>query len=99
MAFSLGVASFQASYIVAKNWEPYLRYEYMRLAGTPAGSENTVHEISGGVNYWMHGHNAKITTQLMYLPNGCPIDDGSSDVLLNNGSHEWVLTTQFQLLL
>ncbi|MFI5377716.1 MAG: hypothetical protein ACHRHE_00300 [Tepidisphaerales bacterium] len=90
---------FQASYIVAKNWEPYLRYEYMCLAGTPAGSENTVHEISGGVNYWMHGHNAKITTQLMYLPNGIPIDDSSSDVLISNGSHEWVLTTQFQLLL
>ena len=71
----------------------------MHLQGTPAGSDNNVHEITGGVNYWFHGHNAKLTTQIMYLPNGIPIADTSSDVLSSNKHSELVFTTQFQLLL
>ncbi len=89
----------QAGYVIDQHWEPYLRYEYMHLAGTPAGSVNDVQEISGGVGYWFHGHNAKITSQLMYLPKGIPISDSSSDVLSNNRHGELVFTTQFQLLL
>ncbi len=89
----------QASYSLDEHWEPFARYEYMHLQGTPNGSNNNVHEISVGVNYWFHGHNAKICTQLMYLPNGIPINDDSSDVLISNDKNELVLTTQFQLLL
>jgi hypothetical protein len=89
----------QAGYCIDQHWEPYLRYEYMHLAGTPTGSDNDVQEISGGVGYWFHGHNAKLTTQLMFLPKGIPINDTSSDVLSNNKHGELVLTTQFQLLL
>jgi hypothetical protein len=89
----------QASYCIDQHWEPYLRYEYMHLAGTPTGSENDVQEISVGLGYWFHGHNAKLVGQLMYLPKGIPISDSSSDVLSNNRHGELVYTTQFQLLL
>ena len=89
----------QASYLLAEHWEPFVRYEYMHLAGTPAGSNNDVHEISVGMTYWLYGHNAKVTGQMMYLPNGFPVDDSSSDVLLSNDKSELVLTVQFQLLL
>jgi hypothetical protein len=71
----------------------------MHLAGTPAKSVNDVQETSGGLGYWFHGHNAKITGQIMYLPKGIPINDTSSDVLGNNGHGEIVFETQFQLLL
>ena len=54
----------QASYALDEHWEPFVRYEYLHLQGTPAGSDNNVHEVTGGVNYWFHGHNAKLTTQV-----------------------------------
>ena len=76
-----------------------MRYEYLWLAGTPAGSNNAVHDISVGLNYYFMGHNAKLTTQLMYLPNGIPISDDSHDVLINNDKQEFIFMEQFQLLL
>jgi hypothetical protein len=35
----------------------------------------------------------------MYLPDGIPINDTSSDVLANNKHQEFVFIAQFQLLL
>jgi hypothetical protein len=35
----------------------------------------------------------------MYLPNGIPIDDTSSDVLANNGHGELIFIAQIQLYL
>ena len=89
----------QASYLVDKHWEPFVRYEYLHLAGTAAGSDNEVQEISGGVGYWFHGHNAKLSSQLMYLPKGIPINDTGNDVLSNNKHGELVFMTQFQFML
>jgi hypothetical protein len=90
---------FYVSYLVNQQWEPFGRYEYLHLAGTPAGSHNDVNEISLGLNYYFHGHNLKFTGQVMYLPNGIPINDTSSDVLANNGHGEVVFIAQMQLLL
>ena len=87
------------AYLFDQRWEPYVRYEYLHLAGTPAGSNNNVNEISIGLNYYLFGHNAKFTTQLMYLPNGIPVNDDSNDVLINNDKAEAVLMEQFQFLL
>jgi len=90
---------FQVNYSIDKHWEPFARYEYIHLAGTPAGSDNNVQEITGGVGYWFHGHNARLTTQVMYLPYGIPVADSFSDVLLSNHHSEVIFITQFQLLL
>jgi hypothetical protein len=90
---------FQVNYTIDAHWEPFARYEYIHLAGTPAGSDNNVQEITGGVGYWFHGHNAKLTTQVMYLPYGIPINDAISDVLISNHHSEVIFITQFQLLL
>ncbi len=89
----------QVAYLIDQHWEPYVRGEFLSLKGTPAGSNNNVPEISLGLNYYFHGHNAKLTVQGMYLPNGIPINDDSSDVLISNDKAEVVLITQFQLLL
>jgi outer membrane murein-binding lipoprotein Lpp len=87
------------AYLIDQHWEPYARYEYLYLKGTPAKSHNEVTDLSLGVNYYFVGHNAKLTVQGMYLPRGIPINDTSSDVLANNGHEEAILITQFQLLL
>ena len=41
--------------IPTANFEPFFRYEYLALRGTPAGSNNNVHDFSVGMNYYMFG--------------------------------------------
>ncbi|MDB5299240.1 MAG: phosphate-selective porin family protein [Phycisphaerales bacterium] len=90
----------QGGYDIDQHWEPFGRYEYMRLQGTAAGSRNYVQALTGGVNYYFVGHRAKFTAQATYLPNGIPIDETPNDVLTNGGGHgEFVFVAQFQLLL
>ena len=90
----------QGGYNIDQHWEPFGRYEYMHLEGTPAGSHNYVQALFAGVNYYFVGHRAKLTGQAVYLPNGIPIDDTPNDVLANGGGHgEFVFVAQFQLLL
>jgi hypothetical protein len=89
----------QVAYLIDNRLEPYARYEYLHLAGTALGSQNNVSEISVGANYYFYGHNLKFTGQVMYLPNGIPVGDDSSDVLISNDKGEIVIITQLQMLL
>lgn len=89
----------QAGYLIDKKWEPFARYEYIHVAGTPAGSQNYIHDITGGLNYYFVGHRAKLTLEVQYLPNGLPFDDSASSVLTNNANGEFSGVVQFQLLL
>ena len=90
----------QGGYLICEHWEPFARYEYIRLQGTPAGSKNYVQAITGGVNYFAHAHRLKLTGEIIYLPRGLPFDDSSSDVLTNsNGETELSFVVQLQLLL
>lgn len=88
----------QLGYAINK-LEPYVRYEFLHLAGTPAGSNNNVNSFEGGFNYYFNGHNAKFTGQVVYLPKGIPVGDDSQDVLISNNHEEVVFMAQFQLLL
>jgi outer membrane murein-binding lipoprotein Lpp len=87
------------AYTLTEKFEPFVRYEYMHLQGTPAGSNNNVTDISVGANYYFYGHNLKFTGMATYLPTGIPISDTSSEVLLSNNKAEVVLIAQMQLLL
>lgn len=89
----------QAAYMIDGWIEPYGRYEYLKLAGTPGGSNNNVNEFSLGSNFYLHGHNAKFTAEMMYLPNGIPVNDDTHDVLISNNRAEITFIAQFQLLL
>ena len=89
----------EIGYMVTPKLEPFARYEYMYLQGTPAGSQNNVQEISIGANYYIYGHNVKLTGQAMYLPHGIPIGDDGSDVEASNGKAELVFISQLQFLL
>jgi hypothetical protein len=89
----------EVAYLIDGQLEPFVRYEYMHLQGTPAGSDNNVTDVSLGMNYYFYGHNLKFTGLATYLPTGIPISDTSSDVLANNGKAEVVFIAQMQLLL
>ncbi|MBV8781223.1 MAG: hypothetical protein JO353_07480 [Phycisphaerae bacterium] len=82
------------------HWEIFGRYDWTKLdhAATIAGStEDNFHELTGGVNYYFFGQNAKATVDLSYLPNGTP-GSGSTDQTATT-DNEFVLRAQFQLLL
>jgi hypothetical protein len=90
----------QISYLIPGTmFEPFGRYDCLKLAGSEfTGPTNTnVHEITIGVNYYLYGQNCKLTLDGTYLPNGSPIDDNGSGVLVNNGHGEFIARAQVQL--
>jgi hypothetical protein len=93
-------AEAMVGYMINRNWQPYLRYSFLHLTqqGIP-GLENDVNEFTAGVNYYWYGQAAKFTLDLVYYPNGSPVNDTGTGVLANDGENEFVLRAQFQLLL
>ncbi|CAN5639961.1 hypothetical protein BH09PLA1_BH09PLA1_08930 [soil metagenome] len=91
----------QGSYLLKNNWEPFLRYDLLRFDedGLATGSENIVHTITVGANYYFHGHDSKLTFDLLYLPNGSPIAEDGAGILVSDGDAEIIFRAQYQLLL
>jgi hypothetical protein len=98
----------QAGYMLTSKLEVFGRFDETFLdknqfAGSP---ETEIPEITAGVNYYINGHSAKFTTDVVWLPNG--LDSGltgftSADGLgilpTSGNAQEVVLRVQFQLLL
>ena len=92
----------QVSYLINNQWEVFGRYDYFHLDDNSVvshGSENTFHEFTVGLNYYLHGHSAKITVDAGWLPNGSPNNQTGIGVLANDGENEYYVRGQFQLLL
>jgi hypothetical protein len=91
----------QAGYLLTQKVEPYLRYDYTQLDGIPtATGEDAFHEFTAGVNYYLHGHAAKLTVDFVYLPSGAPATaDGLGILAPDAGDDQIVFRSQFQLLL
>lgn len=90
----------EGGYIIEGKFEPFGRYEFMHVQGDAAGLHNWLNAVTGGVNYYFHGHRVKITVEATWLPQGMPFDDGPNDVLANkNGDTEVSFIAQLQLLL
>jgi hypothetical protein len=88
----------QAAYLLNDRWEPFARYDLTHFESAPEGFEQDVHEITVGVNYYFVGHNAKVTVDLNYLPNGAPVSSSGLDILQSD-EDQIVIRGQFQLLL
>lgn len=90
----------QAGYMVSDKCEIFGRYEYIDVDqdALAAGAESTLHEVTIGTNYYWHGHNAKFTVDLSYLPNGSPIGVPLLGILAGTDD-QIVLRLQAQLLL
>jgi hypothetical protein len=89
----------QAGYMINNDWEAFGRYDYTHLDNQASGTEDSFHEVTVGVNYYMHGHNAKFTIDAGWLPNGAPSSQTGIGVLANNGDNEFYIRGQFQLVL
>jgi hypothetical protein len=98
----------QASYLVNPAWEVFARYTYINYDNevvVGADDEDTFHEITLGVNYFLGnngsaGHRAKVTIDLNILPNGLPGSFTNMGYLGDNVFETEVsLRGQFQLML
>jgi hypothetical protein len=89
----------QAGYMINTQWEAFARYDCFHLDNQAAGSEDQFHEAVLGVNYYLHGANARITVDVGWLPNGSPSSQTGIGVLANNGENEFFIRGQFQLVL
>jgi hypothetical protein len=95
----------QAGYLVNKKVELFGRYDLVKIDedAVAAGAEDTFHEVTAGVNYYLgrdgsYLHRAKLTFDVGYLPNGSPSDQTQSAVLKADDD-EFVFRAQFQLLI
>jgi hypothetical protein len=93
----------QAGYLVTKQVEVFGRYDVVKLDSDAVTGEDTFHEITGGVNYYLgkdgqYLHRAKFSLDVTYLPNGAPSDQTQAGILAADGD-EIVVRAQFQLLL
>lgn len=91
-------ALLQGSYLFGKNMEAFGRYSYTKLDDPAPGFDENVHEITIGLNHYYSGHNAKVTIEASYLPNGSPTNLGQLDVLASE-EDQIIIRGQFQLLL
>jgi Phosphate-selective porin O and P len=98
----------QAGYMLNPSWEVFGRWDMLMFdneVAFTADSEDTFHEITVGVNYFLgangaYGHKAKWTLDLNFLPNGAPAAiDGIGILDANDGGTEIFVRTQFQLVI
>jgi hypothetical protein len=102
-SFDSGLVA-QAGYVLdpKARWEAFGRYSLVAFdTGEGAGSDDDdFHEFTAGVNHFLHGHAAKFTVDLTYLPNGVPTDqNGIGELDPDGDTDQFVVRGQFQLLL
>jgi hypothetical protein len=82
----------QISQMLGDKWEIFGRYGVIDFDG----ADDVLNEITVGANYYMWGHGAKLTLDLVVLPDGAPADTGLG--YLNSGDELQVVgRVQFQL--
>jgi len=95
----------QASYLINPAWEIFGRYDVVFFDENIIGDEDTFHELTVGVNYYLGnngsaGHRAKVTVDLNWLFNGAPGPLTGIGYLGDNAADtEVVLRGAFQLAL
>lgn len=97
-------ALIQAGYLLNPAWEVFARYDVVALDDDYMAGEDLFNEFTIGVNWFLGkdgaaGHRAKITVDVIYLPDGAPSNQTGSGVLSNPDGYEIVLRGQFQLVL
>ena len=100
----------QAGYMLSEKWEVFGRWDGTmlddeRFAAADdeedvADAEDTFHELTVGLNYYIRGHAAKFTIDGVWLPNGTPNEQSGLGILDPDGDDDqFAIRTQFQLLL
>ncbi len=95
----------QAGYVLAPKWEVFGRYSFTHLddagpgtLGDAARVNDTIHELTAGVNYFFMDHAAKVTVDATFLPEGSPLNmPGIGIIAQPTAEPQVVLRAQFQL--
>ena len=87
----------QAGYMLSKDWEVFGRFGQIDYGDNAV--YGTVQEYTAGVNYYINGHAAKFTADLVYLPSGSPAESAAGIRQVTDDSDQVVARVQFQLLL
>lgn len=82
----------QAGYLLDPKFEVFGRYGLVDLENR----NELIHELVVGVNYYIHSHNAKLTADVTFLPNGAPANSGLG-ILDSDDEPQIVGRLQFQL--
>lgn len=95
----------QAAYLLSPRWEVFGRYSFVKLddggpgtLGNAARINDTIHELTAGVNYYVVDHAAKFTLDAAYLPEGTPLAmPGIGLVAQEEPDPQVAVRVQFQL--
>lgn len=86
----------QAAYLIPDSqWEVFGRYSLVDYDNV----SKDLHEIAVGFNHYLRNHNAKITVDVTYLPNGAGTGDVGVGYVASGDKDQVVLRSQFQLVL
>jgi hypothetical protein len=97
--YDFGVLA-QASWLLTSKWEVFGRYEYMNIDSKHGTGDDNYHVLTAGVNYYIKSHSAKFTVDMMYLPNGSPVNNDAAGILNpDSDTDQFVIRGQFQILL
>jgi hypothetical protein len=98
-------ARLMLAYLYNQHLEPFIRFEYIQFdpAELTPGTERggNIDDITLGANYYFYGQRAKLSTNLIYLPNGSPVSDTSVNDILATPfqKNELIFQMQFQLII
>lgn len=89
----------QAGYMLNAQWEIFGRADWIQFdSDNVQVPEENVYEITAGVNYYLKGHNAKVTIDATWLPNGSPVNATNIGVIgQSNDDDQFLIRGQFQL--
>jgi hypothetical protein len=87
----------QVGQMLSPRWEAFGRLGLTRLDRDRGFPRNSIPEFTIGANYYFRGHNAKLTFDGTWLPNGSPIPDPGTGVLAGRDD-QFLLRAQVQLL-
>ena len=91
----------QVGYLLNKKTEVFARYDILKLDDVGPGDEDTFNEFTVGANYFFgpdgaYLHNAKLTLDFVYLPEGAPSNQTGLGIL-GSDEDQFVIRGQFQL--
>jgi Phosphate-selective porin O and P len=100
--YDFGILAQVAYMLPDSKIEPFARYGIMFVddngPNNVAGGEDYFQEITVGANYYLHKHNAKVTVDLVFLPDGSPGDHNGVGIL-GGVDEQIVVRGQFQLMI
>jgi hypothetical protein len=87
----------QVGQMLNPRWEAFGRLGYTRLDGDRNLAERTVPELTIGANYYIRGHQAKLTLDGTWLPNGSPLPVPGVGARAGTDD-QFIIRSQLQLL-